>query len=58
MATNCLSLIQIEVLKYTDELESGVRQRPKGLSMQQSIEGFRQSLLKKVRFVFYQTFVR
>ncbi|UJR37661.1 hypothetical protein I4U23_030357 [Adineta vaga] len=40
--------IEIQVLKYTDELESGRRERTHGLSLAQDIEIYRQKLLQKI----------
>jgi U2-associated protein SR140 len=40
--------IEIQVLKYTDELESGRREPSYGLSLAEEIEIYRQNLLKKI----------
>ncbi|CAF3955087.1 unnamed protein product [Rotaria sp. Silwood2] len=40
--------IEIQVLKYTDELESGRLERAYGLSLAEEIEIYRQNLLKKI----------
>ncbi|CAF0807648.1 unnamed protein product [Rotaria sordida] len=40
--------IEIQVLKYTDELESGRLERAYGLSLAEEIEIYRQNLLKKL----------
>ncbi|CAF3852658.1 unnamed protein product [Adineta steineri] len=40
--------VEIQVLKYADELESGRRERSIGLSLVEEIEAYRQNLLKKI----------
>jgi U2-associated protein SR140 len=40
--------VEIQVLKYTDELESGRREPAYGLSLAEEIEIYRQNLLKKI----------
>ena len=43
-----MSLMQVKVMKFQDELESGKRQRKSGMSIQQQVAHYRNKLLQKV----------
>lgn len=40
--------LQLKVMKFQDELESGKRQRKPGMSMSAQVEHYRQKLIRKV----------
>lgn len=45
-----VSLLQVKVMKFQDELESGKKPRKSGLNMQKQVAHYRNKLLQKVSF--------
>ncbi len=45
--------MELKVIRYQDELESGIQKRISGLSVTEQVQQYREHLLRKVEFSIY-----